>query len=517
MTRSLIQAHERVKSLDWETTYVERPERYATKYRIPAKTKDPFRQLLRDFLAMEAEKDDRTYGSLLDVLARTDAVNKADPAFTEALKPLLPAARDGEYYAMQCMMMLSETVENSALRQGYLAQELDEVRHTQSETWLCRYYAKHYHDPAGFNVSARTREWNPFLMPIRAGLSTFASNDPIVNCLNLQVIAETAYTNPLFVAMTEVAARSGDTVLPSLFLSIQSDEGRHMANGYATLAAVLSDDRNLEFLQQDLDEAMWRQHRPLDTLLGIVFDYYRDRNVPTKSYRQYWEDWIWHDYAGSYLGKLEKFGLRQPACLAQARQDVHWLGHTGALFLYALWPLCFWRASPLPEEAFDWYEDHYPGWYAYFGPFWEDAVAKADPANRSLALEAFPEIPPLCRVCFLPSALPRVDLAEIHLEWDGERNHSFCSTICRDMYHRNPELYRDHVNFGERFHGWALADVIVEMGLLRQDGRTLIGQPSLDTEKMWTIDDIRSIGWEVKYPLAERKPYRLGHAEVASS
>ena len=61
-------------------------------------------------------------------------------------------------------------------------------------------------------------------------------------------------------------ARLFDTVLPSLFLSIQSDESRHMANGYATLAACLSDDRNLEFLQQDLEEALWRGHRFVDTL-----------------------------------------------------------------------------------------------------------------------------------------------------------------------------------------------------------------------------------------------------------
>src|SRR3989442_8000902 len=119
MARSLIQAHERVKPLDWAPTYTERPVRYETKYHIPAKTKDPFRQLLRDFLAMEAEKDDRAYGGLLDVLARTDAVNKADPCFTEGLKPPLPALRDGEYFAMTAKMMMSETGNNPHLRQGY--------------------------------------------------------------------------------------------------------------------------------------------------------------------------------------------------------------------------------------------------------------------------------------------------------------------------------------------------------------------------------------------------------------
>ena len=512
MPRSLIQAHERVKTLDWEPSYAERPPRYPTRYHIPARTKDPFRQLLRDFLAMEAEKDDRAYGGLLDVLARTDAVNKADPVFTEMLKVLLPALRDGEYFAMKAMMIMGETVENAELRQGYLAQELDEVRHVQSEAWLNRYYAKHYHDPAGFNVGGKVREWHPISQAVRAGLDGFIANDPVVDCLQLQVIGETAYTNPLFVAMTEVAARSGDTVLPSLFLSIQSDEGRHMANGYATLSAVLQDDRNLDFLQGDLDEAFWRIHRPFDTLLAVTFDYFRDRSVPTKPYREYWDAWIWHDFGGSYMGKLEKFGVKPPTGLPQARRDLTWMGHTAALFLYAIWPLNFWRMAPVPEQAFSWFEDHYPGWYSFFGPFWEDAVPQADPANRSLALEAFPEIPPLCRVCLLPCILPRVDMAEVHIEQYGGRNHAFCSKVCQGIFHRAPYRYLEHVNFGERFHGWDLADVIVEMGLLREDGKTLIGQPHLNLEKMWTIDDIRAIGWEIKYPLAERKVYEFSYA-----
>ena len=503
MPRSLIQAHDRVKTLEWDSSYVQQPDRYPTKYHIPSTTKDPFRHLLRDFLAMESEKDDRAYGGLMDVLARTNAVNNADPTFSEILKAMLPALRDGEYYAMQSMMQLGESVKNPELRQGYLAQELDEIRHVQSEAWLTRYYAKHYIDPAGFNVGPKCREWNPFLMAVRAGLSSFATEDPIVGCLNLQVIGETAYTNPLFVAMTEVAARSGDTVLPSLFLSIQSDEGRHMANGYATLSAVLQDDRNLEFLQDDLNEGFWRQHRPLDLLLGIAFDYFRDRSADTKPYRESWDSWIWHDWAGSYIGKLEKFGLTVPPSVFKAREDVPWMGHTGALFLYALWPINFWRQAPVPPEMFDWLEKHYPGWYRYFGPFWEDAVERADPANGSLALEAFPEIPPLCRICLLPCILPRIDCSEVYLESYGGRNHAFCSTICRGIFHRDPLRYLQNENFGEHYHGWDLADVIVDMGLLRSDGKTLIGQPHLNMERMWTIDDIRRIGWILKYPVLD--------------
>ena len=37
---------------------------------------------------------------------------------------------------------------------------------------------------------------------------------------------------------------------------------------------------------------------------------------------------------------------------------------------------------------------------------------------------------------------------------------------------------------------------------MRPDGKTLIGQPALDLDRLWTIDDIRAIGFEVKDPLA---------------
>ena len=212
------------------------------------------------------------------------------------------------------------------------------------------------------------------------------------------------------------------------------------------------------------------------------------------------------------MGKLEKFGITAPSCLPQARRDVYWMGHTGALFVYALWPLNFWRQSPVPPEAFGWFEDHYPGWYSYFGPFWEDAAEQIDPANRSLSMEAFPEIPPLCRVCLLPCVLPRVDISEVHIEHYAGRNHAFCSEQCQSFFHRTPERYLDHLNFGEKFNGWDLADVILELGLLRADGKTLIGQPHLSLEKMWTIDDIRAIGWEIKYPLADTAPYKYSYA-----
>ncbi len=43
-------------------------------------------------------------------------------------------------------------------------------------------------------------------------------------------------------------------------------------------------------------------------------------------------------------------------------------------------------------------------------------------------------------------------------------------------------------------HGKDLADIVKDLGYVRDDGKTLIGQPHLDLDdpkKMWTLDDVR--------------------------
>lgn len=47
-----------------------------------------------------------------------------------------------------------------------------------------------------------------------------------------------------------------------------------------------------------------------------------------------------------------------------------------------------------------------------------------------------------------------------------------------------------------------LADVILALGYVRQDGKTLLAQPTLSTKRMWTVDDIRRVGYTVRNPLA---------------
>ena len=43
------------------------------------------------------------------------------------------------------------------------------------------------------------------------------------------------------------------------------------------------------------------------------------------------------------------------------------------------------------------------------------------------------------------------------------------------------------------YHGWNFADIVKDMGFVRDDGNTLVAQPHLDLDpkKMWTLDHLR--------------------------
>ena len=267
-----IKAHDRVKDFDWTPSYRPTAARYTMPYRIPKKTSDPFRHLVRDYCSMERDKDDRQYGAMSDVMARAKMPAKAEDRWTEVLKIVLPVTCYAEYAAMKCTGQLVDAVDNAELRQGYLAQMIDEVRHVNQEAHLARYLAKHGNDPEGFERSFKLRSTNFIMRAGRACFDGFFAGNPIEGAMNLQVVAETAYTNPLFVTLTEVAAANGDQATPTTFLSVQSDEARHMANGYATLAAIASVPDNIPRLQRDFDTAFWRQHCFLDTFIAAVYD-----------------------------------------------------------------------------------------------------------------------------------------------------------------------------------------------------------------------------------------------------
>jgi hypothetical protein len=496
-------AHERVKECAWEPEYFPRRPLYETKYKMPRRTKDPFRHLMRDYMAMEEEKDNRQYGALEDVIARTRSPERAQHRWMEVLKPLLSMTTCAEYAAVKCMASLIDAVDNPELRQGYLAQMLDEMRHTNQQTYLLRYLARHAPDPAGFNNALQARSYNPLIRAARGAVfDVFLNEDPLTCSVQVQMVGEAGYTNAVFVAATEIAAANDDPATPSVFLNIQSDEVRHMANGYATLGALLAEPDNVPMLQHDFDTAFWRLHVFMDNFLGVVYDYFP--KVRLRSYREYWEQWVWEDWIGGYVDRLSPFGLEVPAWADRIRADLAWGGHTCAMLAAAMWPIHYWRHDVMGPDDFEYLEDKYPGWERHFGDFWRSYEEMSDPANGALALSLI-QMPLICRVCHMPAALPRPDIADTRVVVDTEgKKHALCSGPCETLFREAPWRYPSPT-WLELHHGEDLADYILRMGLVRADGRTLVGQPHLHTDerRLWTIDDIRRAGVEITDPLRE--------------
>ena len=58
-----------------------------------------------------------------------------------------------------------------------------------------------------------------------------------------------------------------------------------------------------------------------------------------------------------------------------------------------------------------------------------------------------------------------------------------------------------HREWETLYHGWNWADVVADMGYVRDDGKTMVAQPhlNLDPKKMWTLDHLRRMP-EVQSP-----------------
>src|SRR2546423_9756455 len=118
--RSITQTHERIAQLGGEPDR-ERAVRYPTRYRFPHKAKAPMKHIMREYLPMELEKDERVYGGH-DAAVRADMPHKAERRWLEIVKPYIVATAYAEVSAGRCMSMLIDAVPNDELRNGYHVQ-----------------------------------------------------------------------------------------------------------------------------------------------------------------------------------------------------------------------------------------------------------------------------------------------------------------------------------------------------------------------------------------------------------
>src|SRR5207302_1848319 len=116
--------------------------------------------IMREYLPMQLEKDERVYGGF-DAAVRANMGNKAEQRWLEVLKPFVHTTTYLEGCAGRVMSMLLDTVPNDELRNGYHVQFVDELRHIGMQQSLARWYAKNAPNPAGWDMGAKYYTGSP--------------------------------------------------------------------------------------------------------------------------------------------------------------------------------------------------------------------------------------------------------------------------------------------------------------------------------------------------------------------
>ncbi|GAB06271.1 propane monooxygenase large subunit [Gordonia amarae] len=504
----MTKAHAKITELSWEPTFATPATRFGTDYTFEkAPKKDPLKQIMRSYFPMEEEKDNRVYGAM-DGAIRGNMFRQVQERWLEWQKLFLSIIPFPEISAARAMPMAIDAVPNPEIHNGLAVQMIDEVRHSTIQMNLKKLYMNNYIDPAGFDITEKAFANNYAGTIGRQFGEGFITGDAITAAnIYLTVVAETAFTNTLFVAMPDEAAANGDYLLPTVFHSVQSDESRHISNGYSILLMALADERNRPLLERDLRYAWWNNHCVVDAAIGTFIEYgTKDRRKDRESYAEMWRRWIYDDYYRSYLLPLEKYGLTIPHDLVEEAwnriTNKHYV-HEVARFFATGWPVNYWRIDPMTDKDFEWFEEKYPGWYNKFGKWWENYNRLRYPGrNKPIAFENVDyEYPHRCWTCMVPCLIREDTVVD---KVDGQWR-TYCSETCHwtdAVAFRSEYEGRETPNMGRLtgfrewetlHHGKDLADIIENLGYVRDDGKTLIPQPhlDLDPDKMWTLDDVR--------------------------
>jgi len=499
MSLQITKAYDRIKALDWEPSYISKGQKVVetTRFHLTGlKPLDPFKTFLREYFTMEQEKENRHY-SILEASSRLHS-GPRDARWMEAMKFVLGNLVGLEYAAGRQMGRMARSLAPMELRQGYMMQMLDEMRHAQLEMNNVRQNMRSWEDPAGYDIILSGAASNVGGGLFRSFMEDLTTCDPVETSIGLQIFVETGYSNVFFVGMSSAAAAHGDDPLASTMLTIQSDESRHMANGWATLALLLQDDRNIPLIQQALDKWFWRAHVGFGMGLALVQDYFMKNR--TESAKESALRWVYDEFLGGFYQKLERYGIKAPPHLDDQIAELDSYSHSAAIYIFGAWPFFYHRADPMTSEDMDWLEKKYPGWHSKFGWFWDAYGRCTDPRDRAVVLKELGGLPSFCEVCQRPLIFPTPDKHTGRSRVIAGKNHIFCSTPCETIYINDPTRYQTDKGFYDLYEGCELSEVAERSGYVRDDGQTLMGQPVLQQEKMWTLDDLRACNYIVTRP-----------------
>lgn len=192
---------EKIADLGWNPSYVQEAMTYPSDYKITKAPRDPMKQVLRSYFSMQEEKDNRVYGAL-DAALRGDMFRNVEPRWVEWMKLFLAIIPFPEISAARSMAMVSRLAPGEDLRTGFTMQMVDEFRHSTIQMNLKKWYMENYIDPAGFDITEEAfGKCYATTIGRQFGEGFLTGDAMTAACMYLTVVAETAFTNTLFVAM----------------------------------------------------------------------------------------------------------------------------------------------------------------------------------------------------------------------------------------------------------------------------------------------------------------------------
>ena len=220
----------------------------------------------------------------------------------------------------------------------------------------------------------------------------------------------------------------------------------------------------------------------------------KDRSDP-ESYLDKWDRWVRDDWHRAYVMKLGKLGLDIPPDMFERAREriVAGVHHRHAILAFAAWPLGVLALRPARRARLRVVREQVPGLVCRVrrvlgGVPPRDRSRRRLPAARTSSTWRRRSAG---RVRDCASPRPTGGTAS-SVERIGPRTRFYCSQECQWMDESNPGRYTGDRNYLDRYHGWEASEVIRDLGFVRADGETLIGQPHLRDERRWTLADIRA-------------------------
>lgn len=411
------------------------------------KFKDPFEIVPPNYYAIQAEKENMLVNNY-ELISRYNLSRDFDARWLQLIRLAMVALPSPEYAIGSAFGALALRVPGASWRLGVMAQMFDEHRHGQNDLRNAAELNKQF---PGVFKTRNTQFKHMWLMQIFRSyfedINSTLSRDVLEGVVGLNWCLEVALSNMIFGGLPGVSVQSNDTRTAQHFMSIQSDESRHMSLGNEMFRFALenaSDTGNMEIVEYWLHKWMWRTYRALMAPVAVAADMFSANRA--ESYAELYQRYVTEGVVNNLLAPLQKrYGLKMPRSMETMKAEVPY--YSGALWqlLYGYKRIAPVLIPKVNDADRTWLTAKYPNWESSFGQWWTEVDAGDD---KDAA-----DIPTICHVCQLPCVMPVYhDPKVLHADYRGE-TFSFCSEPCREIFSNEPDIYGPVKDQGQRIVG----------------------------------------------------------------